>query len=359
MPLKDWGFPVGRFFLGAGPCSAENEQQVMDTARALACAEISFFRAGIWKPRTRPGHFEGVGEMGLSWLDRVKKELGLAVGVEVATPEHLECCFRHEVDLVWVGARTTPNPFAVQALADALKGTNMPVLIKNPMSPDLELWMGAVERFHRAGLRKVGAIHRGFTSSEPEEYRFPPQWKWPIELRRQWPGIPLICDPSHIAGKRSLLCSVAQKALDLLFDGIMIEVHVSPEDALSDSGQQMTPSDFVELARSLTPKREESTEIIQRQLNELREDIDGLDRKLLRLLEKRMAVVKQMAQLKKRGNVSAFQPHRWEEIVENRLAEAKALGLSSHCVFDLFQTIHEEAIEHQEKVFMEDDSAQD
>jgi len=351
LPLETWGFPIHRFFVAAGPCSAESEDQVLEAASALAGTGISFFRAGIWKPRTHPGHFEGVGAEGLRWLQRVKQEWGLAVGVEVATPQHVEECLRNGVDLVWVGARTTPNPFAVQALADSLKDTGLPVLVKNPISPDLELWMGAMERFLGAGLVKVGAIHRGFSSSEKDEFRFSPQWRWPIELKRRWPDLPLLCDPSHICGKRKLLYAVAQEALDLLFDGLMIEVHPNPDAALSDSSQQLTPSGFQDLIERLTPKHEESSESVQRRLKELRNEVDGVDHQLLELLSRRMSVVRRMAELKHQGNVSTFQPHRWEEIVESRVQEGVELGLSSRCVFDLLQTIHEEAIEQQKKVF--------
>jgi chorismate mutase len=245
-PLKSWGFPMHPSMLIAGPCSAESEAQVLDTARELSQAGISCLRAGLWKPRTHPGTFEGVGADGIPWLLRARECYGLRIGVEVATPEHVDTCLRAGVDLVWIGARTTTNPFSVQALADALRGADIPVLVKNPLSPDVDLWIGAIERLANAGLRRLGAIHRGFSTARSAPYRFAPAWRIPIELRRQLPEIPILCDPSHICGRTDLILAVAQEALDLLYDGLMVEVHISPRDARSDAGQQLTPAEQAE-----------------------------------------------------------------------------------------------------------------
>lgn len=349
-PLKEWGLPVKDIFLSAGPCSAESEEQVIETAGRLADCGISFLRAGIWKPRTRPGCFEGIGTEALKWLVKAREQFNLPIGVEVATPEHVEACLRYSVDIIWIGARTTPNPFAVQNLADALKGTDIPVLVKNPISPDLELWLGATERLYNAGLHKIGAIHRGFSTVREIIYRNAPDWKIPIELKRRHPEIPIICDPSHICGRSEFIFSVAQKALDLLFDGLMIEVHNNPAEALSDSEQQLTPDEFHSLISRLTLKSESSSEVeYTTRIKELRLEIDSIDEHLIQLLGNRMKIAKQMGELKRRNNISTLQPNRWKEIIENRIAAGKDQHLSSDFIFQLFQVIHEEAIHKQEE----------
>lgn len=350
-PLSEWGFPISRFFAGAGPCSAETPEQINATAAALADADLSFFRAGLWKPRTRPGCFEGVGEEGLEWLADVRSTYGLKIGTEVATPEHVEACLKYDVDLVWIGARTTPNPFAVQAIADALEGSDVAVLVKNPISPDIDLWVGAIERLYSAGLIKLGGIHRGFSTSNKGEYRFAPHWKVPIEMKRRLPDLPIICDPSHICGRRDLIPAVAQEALDLLLDGLMVEVHVDPDNALSDAKQQFTPNAYVELVDWLVPKHEESSDANQARISELREEVDFIDHELIEFLGRRMSIVRKLADLKRNEEVSAFQPQRWEEIVKSRLKDGLDHGLSEACIFDIFQIIHEEAIQQQESVF--------
>ena len=348
--IKEWGFPITKKFLAVGPCSAESEQQILETARGLVDCGVSFFRAGIWKPRTRPSSFEGVGIKGLEWLVKVKAELNLRVGVEVASPEHVEACLKYKVDVLWIGARTTPNPFAVQALADALKGTDIPVFVKNPISPDIGLWLGAIERLYNAGLRKIGAIHRGFSTSKKILYRNDPNWKIPIELKRQIPDIPLLCDPSHMSGKTDLIFSIAQEALDLLYDGLMIEVHINPPEALSDAGQQITPEQFRSLINRLTLKSELSDSAeYQKSIKELRIDVDDIDEHLTGLLGKRMEIVRKMGKLKRKHNISTLQPHRWKEILASRIAQGKEQHLSEEFTFQLFQLIHEEAIKHQEK----------
>ncbi|MDP6523827.1 MAG: bifunctional 3-deoxy-7-phosphoheptulonate synthase/chorismate mutase type II [Kiritimatiellia bacterium] len=348
-PLSEWGLPIGNTFLGAGPCSAETEDQLLATARGLKDCGLGFFRAGMWKPRTHPGAFEGVGVEGFEWLVRVKEEYGLPVGVEVATPEHVEACLEHNIDVVWIGARTTPNPFAVQSLADAMKGTDMRVFVKNPISPDLELWIGALERFHGAGLRKIGVIHRGFSTSKKVLYRFAPHWKIPIEFKRRLPGVPILCDPSHICGKSDLIFSIAQEALDLLYDGLMIEVHVDPANALSDSKQQLTPEQFHVLIERLTVKSELiQCEEYQARIKELRFEVDSLDKQLIEVLGKRMEIVREMGDLKRKNGISTLQPGRWNEIVASRAVSGSELGLAAEFVFELFESIHEEAIRQQE-----------
>ena len=249
--FQDWGLPVDKMFLSAGPCSAESQEQVLETAQALSGQGISFLRAGIWKPRTRPGSFEGVGLKGLAWMDHARTATGLKIGTEVAEPSHVEGCLEFGMDILWVGARTTTNPFSVQAIADALKGTDIPVLVKNPISADIGLWIGAVERLANAGITKLGAIHRGFSSTLEMRYRNAPNWKMPIELKRQMPELPIICDPSHICGKADLIPAIAQEAMDLLFDGLMVEVHPDPPNALSDAAQQLTPDQFISMIGKL------------------------------------------------------------------------------------------------------------
>ena len=348
-PLHEWGLPSTGLLISAGPCSAESEEQLRETAAGLSGEGVGFLRAGIWKPRTRPGAFEGVGAQGLEWLARVKHEFALPVGTEVAYPEHVRACREHNIDVLWIGARTTTNPFAVQALADALKDTDIPVFVKNPISPDLELWIGAIQRLYNAGLRKIGAIHRGFSTSKKVLYRNAPNWKIPIELKRQIPGIPVLCDPSHICGNTELLFSIAQEALDLLFDGLMIEVHRNPQEALSDSGQQLTPVQFYSLIERLTIKSEAAdSREFQIRIRELRHEVDTIDEHLIRLLGKRMEIAGKMGALKRKNNISILQPNRWEEIIESRRSIGRENGLSGDFVFQLFQLIHEEAIERQE-----------
>ena len=347
--VKQWGFPVDNMFLVAGPCSAESEQQMLETAHALAGKGVSFMRAGIWKPRTRPGSFEGVGLKGLGWLDRVRSETGLKIGTEVAEPSHVEACLEYGLDVLWVGARSTTNPFSVQAIADALRGTDVPVFVKNPMSADIGLWIGAIERLANAGLTRLGAIHRGVSSSLEMRYRNAPAWKMPIELMRLMPEVPIICDPSHICGKADLISTIAQQAMDLLFDGLMVEVHPDPPSALSDAAQQLTPDQFLSMIGNLNLPNEQSdsTHFIN-SISELREDVDELDSKMLELLGKRMEIVREMGQLKTEQNVSTLQPHRWQEILKDRIRKGEGLDLSEDFILQVMQSIHEEAIRQQE-----------
>lgn len=346
--LNDWGLPGDGLFLAAGPCSAESEEQVLQTAHALA-GRVGFMRAGLWKPRTRPGSFEGVGLKGLSWLDRARKETGLKIGTEVADPSHVEACLEFGMDVLWVGARTSTNPFSVQAIADALRGTDVIVFVKNPMSEDIGLWIGAIERLANAGLTKLGAIHRGVSSSLEMRYRNAPAWKMPIEFMRRMPDLPILCDPSHICGQTDLIPAVAQEAMDLLFDGLMVEVHPDPSTALSDAAQQLTPDQFLAMIENLALPHEQSDSApFMNRMSELREEVDGIDSQLLDVLGKRMEIVREMGRLKTVENVSTLQPHRWQEILDDRVKKGTNLDLSSDFVLQMMQSIHEEAIRQQE-----------
>ncbi|NNJ70248.1 MAG: 3-deoxy-7-phosphoheptulonate synthase [Kiritimatiellales bacterium] len=347
--LKAWGFPLEKLFVAAGPCSAETEKQVLATARALAGHGLGFFRSGIWKPRTRPGCFEGVGREGLAWMDRARAETGLKIGTEVAEPSHVEACLEYNLDALWVGARTTTNPFSVQAIADALRGTDIPVFVKNPMSADIGLWIGAIERLANAGLTRLAAIHRGFSSSLEMRYRNAPAWKIPIELMRRMPDLPILCDPSHICGKAGLVPTIAQEAMDLLFDGLMVEVHPDPPHALSDAAQQLTPEQFLSMIDHLERPSEKSNDAtFANHLSKLRENVDDIDSQMLELLGKRMEVVREMGRLKTQQNVSTLQPGRWKEILADRVRKGIGLDLSEEFVLQIMQSIHEEAILQQE-----------
>ncbi len=328
----------------AGPCSAETEEQVMETARLLASKGLKIFRAGIWKPRTKPGGFEGVGVEGLAWLKRVKKETGMYVATEVATQQHVFEALKAGIDMLWIGARTTVNPFAVQEIADALKGVDIPVLIKNPVNPDLELWIGAIERIYGAGIRKIGAIHRGFSSYDKKIYRNLPLWHIPIELRRRMPDLPIICDPSHIGGKRELIAPLYQQAMDLSFDGLIVESHCNPDCAWSDASQQVTP-DVLDYVINLLVIRDvtQTTE----NLAALRGQIDTIDEQLLELLAKRMRISKEIGVYKKEHNMPILQSPRYSEILEKRSAMGKTLELSPEFVKEILTEIHEESVRQQ------------
>jgi chorismate mutase len=328
----------------AGPCSAESEEQVLDTARQLAKMGIKIFRAGIWKPRTKPGGFEGVGAIGLPWLKRVKEETGMYVAVEVATERHVFEALKHGVDMLWIGARTTANPFAMQEIADALKGADVPVLIKNPVNPDLELWIGGIERIYNAGIHRIGAIHRGFSSYDKKLYRNMPAWHIPIELHRRLPNLPLICDPSHIGGKRELIQPLSQQAMDLGFDGLIIESHCNPDCAWSDKAQQITP-EVLELVLETLVVRETSQPT--ESLTSLRHQIDELDDQLLELLAKRMRVSSEIARFKKANNMPVLQTGRYDEILTKRVKQGKELGMSEEFLKVLLEAIHEESVHTQ------------
>lgn len=331
----------------AGPCSAETEEQVMETARQLHANGVQIYRAGIWKPRTKPGGFEGIGAVGLPWLQRVKRELGMYTATEVATAAHVRAALAADVDILWIGARTTANPFAVQEIADALEGTDIPVLIKNPVNPDLDLWIGAIERVYNAGVRKIGAIHRGFSSYDKKIYRNLPQWHIPIELHRQMPELPIICDPSHIGGKRELVAPLCQQAMDLNFDGLIVETHVNPEKAWSDAPQQVTPAvlDFI-LNALVIRDTTQTTE----NLTALRRQIDDLDNDLLELLAKRMRVSREIGRYKKEHNMPILQEHRYDEILQKRIAQAIEMGMKEEFMKSVLVAIHEESVRHQMEI---------
>ncbi len=329
----------------AGPCSAETESQTLGTARLLADAGIRIFRAGIWKPRTHPGNFEGVGTPGLRWLRRVKSETGMLTATEVATPIHVADALRAGVDILWIGARTSANPFAISEIAEALKSSpDTPVLVKNPLAPDLEAWIGTFQRLYRTGIRRLGAIHRGFSQFGQNAYRNNPDWRVPIELHRRLPGLPILVDPSHISGRRDLVASLSQQALDLGFDGLMIESHINPECAWSDKAQQITPSDLGTLIRSLHP-REASVE--SEHLDMLRRRIDMIDTEIIRLLSQRMATSSEIGDYKRTHGMQVVQEARYNSLMEERIAEAARTGLSAEFMRGIFQAIHAESVKIQ------------
>lgn len=328
----------------AGPCSAETEEQTLQTARELAAQGVKIFRAGIWKPRTKPGGFEGVGSEGLAWLKKVKKETGMYTATEVATAKHVYEALKYGIDVLWIGARTTANPFAVQEIADALQGVDVPVLIKNPVNPDLELWIGAVERVYNAGLRRIGVIHRGFSSYDKKIYRNQPQWHLPIEMKRRIPNIQMLCDPSHIGGKRELILPLSQQAMDLQFDGLIIETHCNPDAAWSDKDQQVTPHRLNEILNKLVLRdMAQSTE----DLTDLRRQIDEIDKEILEALAKRMRISEEMGVFKKEHNVSILQSTRYDEILAKRVAMGESLGMSTEFMRVIVEAIHEESIRKQ------------
>jgi len=350
-PLENWSIYKGRPLLISGPCSAETEDQVMETARQLAALKkVDVYRAGIWKPRTRPNAFEGVGTEGLKWLKRVKEETGLATGTEVATQTHVYEALKFGVDVLWIGARTSANPFAMQEIADTLKGVDVMVLVKNPVNPDLDLWVGAIERLYAAGIRRIGAIHRGFSAYEKTAYRNQPKWQIPIDLRMRIPGLPMICDPSHIGGARKYLFEIAQEAMDLNYDGLMLESHIDPDNAWSDKSQQVTPADLLELLDKLVLRQSVSSDAkFLDKLSILRSQIDRFDEQLLDLLEQRMNVAETIGKYKKDNNITILQNQRWEEIIRKVAEKGRSKGLSEEFIEQMFKAIHQESINHQMK----------
>lgn len=336
----------------AGPCSAETEEQVLKIARELKDSKVSVFRAGIWKPRTRPGGFEGVGEIGLKWLQRAKKETGLLLAVEVATPAHVKLALQHDIDVLWIGARTTVNPFAVQEIADALQNTDKIVLVKNPVNPDLALWIGGVERLYNAGIKNLGVIHRGFSTYEKTKYRNNPEWQIAIDFKHKFPNIPMLIDPSHITGNRDMIFQVTQEALDLNYDGMIIETHIDPDNAWSDAAQQVTPDQLKKIIFDLTIRKEtDEADEYQQRLSKLRGKIDEFDAKLLDVIGKRMKVAEDIGALKKEKNVAVLQNKRWNEVLDKMIADGSQKGLSEEFIIQFFKAIHQESISHQEKIF--------
>ena len=346
-PIALPGVDPRRPLVIAGPCSAETEEQVIETARLLAAEGFRIYRAGLWKPRTKPGGFEGVGAAGIPWLQRVRRETGMYVSTEVATREHVAAALAGGIVLLWIGARTAANPFAMQEIADALRGQDIPVLVKNPVSPDLELWIGAIERIRNAGIRRIGAIHRGFTSIDKSLYRNHPMWAIPIELHRRLPRLPIFCDPSHIGGKRELIAPLSQQAMDLGFDGLIIEAHCSPDCAWSDKAQQVTPEALAYIIRNLVIRDESIT---TESLTELRSQIDKLDDQLLELLSRRMRVSRDIGQYKKEHNMPVLQTQRYEELLARRAGQAGQMGMDREFMRTVLQAIHEESIRQQMEV---------
>jgi len=353
LPLNKWLDFSDRPLIISGPCSAESRDQLVNTAKALAeTGIVKIFRAGLWKPRTRPDSFEGVGIRGFEWLKEMKALTGMLTAVEVANPEHIEQCIKHEIDILWIGARTTVNPFSIQEIAEALKGTDMPVMVKNPVNPDIRLWLGALERINNAGICKLIAIHRGFYAYDSKPYRNAPIWDIPIELMRLCPELPLICDPSHISGNLQLLESVSQKALDLEMQGLMIETHINPSKALSDNKQQLTPKGFSELISKLVIRNNFSDNAeFKTKLEELRSQIDTNDAEMLRLLSKRMKIVEQIGNYKKDNNITILQIKRWNNIIKESLIFGNKLGLDKEFLIKLLRVIHEESIKKQTEIF--------
>lgn len=335
----------------AGPCSAETEAQVLAIAEELKNSNVSIFRAGIWKPRTRPGGFEGVGAIGLKWLQKAKAQTGMLMAVEVANATHVKLALEHDMDVLWIGARTTVNPFAVQEIADALQNTDKIVLVKNPVNPDLSLWIGGVERLYRAGIKNLGVIHRGFSVYEKTKYRNNPEWQLAIDLQNKFPLLPLICDPSHITGRRDMIQEVAQQALDLNYDGLMIETHIDPDNAWSDSFQQIVPQKLLKILKELKVKNKSCNEALYvNEISRLRAQIDIADDKLLEIIGQRMKLSESIGSLKRENNIAVLQNQRWIEILERMKTMGLQRGLSEEFIENFFKAIHQESINHQEKV---------
>lgn len=361
LPIAQWfSKTLNGPLIIAGPCSAESREQVLQTARGVAAlGKVDVFRAGVWKPRSRPGTFQGAGEPALEWLAEAKQETGLLLAVEVATPQHVEAALRYGVDMFWVGARTSSNPFSVDELATAMAGVNVPVLVKNPIHPDLELWIGVIERFAKVGITRLGGIHRGFSPFQKSMYRNVPKWEVAIDLRSIMPDLPIICDPSHISGKPELIPDVAQKALNLSMDGLMIETHVNPSKALSDAKQQVTPKKLGDILTSLsykriTPLSPESIDILE----SMREKIDSLDLQLLELLSQRMEISEQIGEYKLKNNMAIMQLRRWEKMIKMRVEVGERLGLSPKYVKDLLRLVHKESVRKQADMISPDEVAQ-
>lgn len=346
-PIKFCGVDSKRPVVIAGPCSAETEEQVMETAKDLAKNGVRIFRAGIWKPRTKPGGFEGVGSVGLTWLQEVKRETGMLVATEVANKQHVEEALNAGVDVLWIGARTSANPFAMQEIADSLVGADVPVLVKNPVNPDLELWIGAMQRIYNAGIRQIGAIHRGFSAYGKHLYRNMPQWHIPIELRRRMPELTLICDPSHIGGKRELVAPLSQQAMDMGFDGLIVESHCDPDSAWSDKSQQITPEVLNFILNMLVVR--DTTQTTE-SLTLLRQQIDQIDNDLLEALSKRMRISREIGQYKKEHSMPVVQTGRYDDILNSRAAAAEELGMNGDFMKTVYQAIHEESVRQQIEV---------
>jgi chorismate mutase len=356
-PLNNW-LPLNQLpLIIAGPCSAESEEQIMETAFGVAqLPQVKIFRAGIWKPRTRPGAFEGVGTKGLAWLQKVKEQTGLLVTVEVANPRHVEEALDHGIDILWIGARTVVNPFSIQEIGEAIGSRNIPVMVKNPLNPDLKTWMGAIERLNGMGLRKLIAVHRGFSFFNRSPYRNAPMWEIPIELKRLYPGLPILVDPSHICGNRELIPATMQKALDLEMNGLMVEVHSHPARALTDKNQQLTPIQLKEMMEKLVIRRESGNHEFSYKLEELRSEIDKLDEELIDILARRMKVVEEIGTYKKANRITILQLKRWNQLTRDRIEAGIRMGLSREFIQKLLESVHEEGIQRQIDVMNREDT---
>ena len=351
--MKDWldNFNLSHPLVIAGPCSAETEGQVLKIAHELNNSDVTIFRAGIWKPRTRPGMFEGVGAIGLKWLQKVKSETNLLTATEVANANHVKLATDHDVDVLWIGARSTVSPFIIQEIAEALDGTDKIVLVKNPVNPDLSLWLGGVERLYNSNIKNLGLIHRGFSTYEKTKYRNIPEWQIPIEVKNRFPDIPMICDPSHISGRRELIFDLSQTALDLNFDGLMIESHINPDEAWSDAKQQITPKTLIKIMKDLKVRNElVEEEKYKNELYSLRTQIDIIDHSILDSLGKRMKISEEIGGLKKTKNVAVLQNKRWNEILDKMIDEGNSKGLTREFISRIYKAIHQESIIHQEKI---------
>ena len=352
LPLNKWLDTDDAPLVISGPCSAESEDQVLQTAMELSkIPNVKIFRSGIWKPRTRPGLFEGVGLQGLKWLKQVKDQTALLTAVEVANPEHVEAALKYEVDILWIGARTVVNPFSVQELANVLNGIDIPVMVKNPVNPDMNLWIGALERINLSGIKRIAAIHRGFYFFDKTPYRNAPMWEIPIELKRLMPNLPVICDPSHICGERSMLLDVAQKALDLEMNGLMLESHIDPDNALTDPQQQIKPIELKKLINSLVIRKQEGNFEFESKLEELRTEIDKIDAELINILSRRMQLIDEIGQYKKDHNITILQLKRWSNIVQNRLKTGLDSGLQKEFLQKLLEIVHIESIQRQTDIY--------
>ncbi len=351
IPLNSWGFGAGFPFIIAGPCGVESDTQINEVARSLRGKNVNLLRGGIWKPRTRPDSFQGIGEDGLLWLKNAGLANQLPVAVEVAHPRHVDQALKAGIDCFWIGARTTVNPFLVQEIAQSLSGVDIPVFVKNPINPELELWVGALERLYNSGIRRLGAIHRGFSTYEKSKYRNVPNWQIPIELKRRVPQLPVLCDPSHIGGNRELISSLSQTALDLSFEGLMIEVHPDPANALSDKDQQLVPSDFLQILDSLIIRQKSVDDVIfLNLLEELRDRIDHIDEEILQMIAERMKVAREIGQYKKENNMTILQVERWNEILRTRQVSGLQKDLTREFIIHLFEKIHDESINHQTQI---------
>ena len=347
----EWTRTFGTPWIIAGPCSVESEEQLLKVTKAIAEQNISVIRAGVWKPRTRPNSFEGIGSKALEWIEKVKGQVNVKFMTEVASAQHVELALKHNMDMLWLGARTTVNPFTVQEIADALKGIQIPILIKNPVNPDLALWMGAIERIANTGIKQIAAIHRGFSSFRKSKYRNEPVWQIPIELKANMPHLPLICDPSHIGGSRNMIYDICQKALDMGYDGLMIETHPDPDNALSDAQQQITPNELRAVIDQLIIRQTTSDDILfKNKLEELRNKIDSVDHDLIETLSIRMKLIEEIGEYKKENNVTIFQLERWNEIIKTRPEWAKDLDLDKEFVADIYKTIHAESLRKQTEI---------